>query len=122
MNFLYDVAISKVRDSRPPIPMSEFFEPVPLDGDRRKSKQVEKMIEKYSLDVYKYNSGKEDKEYLAYQLNLYRIGYFQCYGVEWEFLKGIHLREGKRKLVDIKINEDMAWELVNKFMEGENSE
>ena len=58
-----------------------------------------------------------DKEYLAYQLNLYRIGYFQCYGVEWEFLKGIHLREGKRKFVDIKINEDMAWELANDYLE-----
>lgn len=63
-----------------------------------------------------------DKEYLAYQLNLYRIGYKQCYGVEWEFLKGIHLKEGKRKFVDIKINEDMAWELVNDYLEGEYNE
>lgn len=63
-----------------------------------------------------------DKEYLAYQLNLYRIGYWECYGVEWEFLKGIHLREGKRKFVDIKINEDIAWELVNDYLEGEDNE
>ena len=27
-----------------------------------------------------------DKEYLAYQLNLYRIAYRQCYNVEWQFL------------------------------------
>lgn len=38
-----------------------------------------------------------DKEYLAYQLNLYRIGYRQTYGVEPEFLKAIHLKNGKRK-------------------------
>ena len=49
-----------------------------------------------------------DKEYLAYQLNLYRIGYQQCYDAEISFLKGIHLREDTRKVVDLPINEDMA--------------
>lgn len=53
-----------------------------------------------------------DKEYLAYQLNLYRIAYKQCYGVEWEFLKGIQLKENKRKFVNIPINEDIVWELI----------
>lgn len=59
-----------------------------------------------------------DKEYLAYQLNLYRIAYRQSYGVEWEFLKGIHLRENVRKFVDIPVNEEMAIELVNQYMES----
>lgn len=59
-----------------------------------------------------------DKEYLAYQLNLYRIGYRQCYGIEWEFLKGLHLRENKRKFVDIPINENMAWALINEYLES----
>lgn len=58
-----------------------------------------------------------DKEYLAFQLNLYRIGYRQCYGVDWKFLKGIHLRDDKRKFVDIPINEDMAWGLINEYLE-----
>lgn len=58
-----------------------------------------------------------DKEYLAYQLNLYRIGYRQCYGIEWEFLKGLHLREDVRKFVDLPINENMAWKLVNEYLE-----
>lgn len=53
-----------------------------------------------------------DKEYLAYQLNLYRIGYRQCYGVEWEFLKGIHLREDTRKFINIPINEEETWKLI----------
>lgn len=60
-----------------------------------------------------------DKEYLGYQLNLYRIGYFQCYGVKTEFLKGIHLREKVRKFVDIPINEELAMELVNEYLERE---
>ena len=55
-----------------------------------------------------------DKEYLAYQLNLYRIGYRQCYGVEWEFLKGIHLREDARKFINIPINEEEIWKLIEK--------
>ena len=56
-----------------------------------------------------------NKERLAYQLNLYRIGYRQTYGQEWTFLKGIHLKEDKRKFIDIPINEDLAWELINEY-------
>lgn len=44
-----------------------------------------------------------DKEYLAYQLNLYRIGAMQTYGYNIEELYGIHLRADKRKLVKIPI-------------------
>lgn len=53
-----------------------------------------------------------DKEYLAYQLNLYRIGYMQSYGISIDKLFGIHLREDTRKLVNIPINERLAWELL----------
>ena len=56
-----------------------------------------------------------DKEYIAYQLNLYRIAYKQTYGKEWEFLRAIHLRENVRKFVKIPINEDIAWELVEEY-------
>lgn len=63
-----------------------------------------------------------DKEYLAYQLNLYRIAYQQCYGTKIYFLKGIHLREEKRKYVDIPINEDMAMELVKEYIENNKSD
>lgn len=58
-----------------------------------------------------------DKEYLAYQLNLYRLGYQQCYGKEIKGLKGLHLREDVRKYVDIPINEDLAMELLNKYLD-----
>lgn len=63
-----------------------------------------------------------DKNYLAYQLNLYRIAYRQCYGVEWQFLRGLHLREDVRKFVSIPINEEMAIELVNEYLKENNNE
>ena len=57
-----------------------------------------------------------DKQYLAYQLNLYRIAYRQCYGIEAKFLRGVHLRENVRKFVEIPINEKMAMELVTQYI------
>lgn len=61
-----------------------------------------------------------DKDYLFYQLNLYRIAYRQSYGVEWELLRGIHLRENVRKFVQIPVNEDLAWQLVHQYLEETN--
>lgn len=62
-----------------------------------------------------------NKEKIAYQLNLYRIGLMQSYGVDAKFLKILHLRDGIRKFIDSPINEGMTWELINKFLE-ENDE
>ena len=56
-----------------------------------------------------------DKEYLAYQLNLYRIAFRQCYGMEWDFLKGIWLRDDTRKFVNIPVNEEAAWDLIHEW-------
>lgn len=56
-----------------------------------------------------------DKDYLAYQLNLYRIAYMQSYHTNIEYLKGIHLRDDIRKYVDIPINEGIAWEIVDLY-------
>lgn len=53
-----------------------------------------------------------DRNYLAYQLNLYRIGYQQCYKEKIDFLKGLHLRDDVRKYVEIPINEDLVKELI----------
>ena len=60
-----------------------------------------------------------DKDYLAYQLNLYRIAYQQCYDKEITFLNGIHLRDDVRKVVKIPINEELTWELVDEYMKEE---
>lgn len=56
-----------------------------------------------------------DKEYLTYQLNLYRIGYMQCYGWNITDLYGVHLRDNKRKLVEIPINKAIAWDAINNY-------
>lgn len=58
-----------------------------------------------------------NKEKIAYQLNLYRIGLMQSYGVDAQFLKIIHLRDGIRKVIDSPINEVMTWELIDKYLE-----
>ena len=60
-----------------------------------------------------------NKEKIAYQLNLYRIGLMQSYGVDAKFLKIIHLRDGIRKVIDSPINEGMTWELIEEFLEKE---
>lgn len=58
-----------------------------------------------------------NKEKIAYQLNLYRIGLMQSYGVDAQFLKIIHIRDGIRKVIDSPINEGMTWELIDKYLE-----
>ena len=63
-----------------------------------------------------------DKEYLGYQLNLYRIAYQQCYGKKIKGLRGIHLREDKRKFIPIPIKETMAWGLIYEYKELEHGE
>ena len=67
-------------------------------------------------------TSKLDKDYLAYQLNLYRIGYQQCYGKEISFLRGVHLRGDKRKYDNIPINEELVMNLVNEYLEKEKNE
>ena len=58
-----------------------------------------------------------DKEYLVYQLNLYRIGLEQSYDYKIESLYGIHLRDGKRKLVPIPmIDEDKLYEMIKEVL------
>ena len=57
-----------------------------------------------------------DKEYVAYQTNLYRIGYQQCYGINVSFLRGLHLREDIRKYIKLPINEEMSLKLVKDYL------
>ena len=58
-----------------------------------------------------------DKEYLAKQLNLYRLAYQQTYGQEIKHLIGIHLREDKRKLIELPINEAYALDLIENHID-----
>ena len=54
-----------------------------------------------------------DRQYLTYQLNLYRVAFMQCYGVPIDFLRGIHLREEISKCVEIPIDESLVNEILN---------
>lgn len=59
-----------------------------------------------------------DKEYLAYQLNLYRLAYQQCYNADITFLRGIHLRNDTRKYICLPVNENAAKGFINGFREA----
>ena len=63
-----------------------------------------------------------NKDKIAYQLNLYRIGLMQSYGVDAKFLKIIHLRDGVRKFIDCPVNEGMTWELLERYLEESENE
>ena len=52
-----------------------------------------------------------NKEYLLYQLNLYRVAFQQSYEQEITFLRGIHLRDDTRKFVKIPIR-DIVKEII----------
>lgn len=54
-----------------------------------------------------------DREYLKYQLNIYRVAFMQSYGVEIDFLRGIHLREEICKCVEIPIDETLVNEILD---------
>ena len=58
-----------------------------------------------------------NKEYLVYQLNLYRLGVIQCYPDLGAITKlyGIHIREDKRKLVEIPVNEGIVWDIIDEY-------
>lgn len=53
-----------------------------------------------------------DKEYLGYQLNLYKIGYEQSYHKSIKCLKGVHLRENIRRYINIPINKKIVVEYL----------
>ena len=53
-----------------------------------------------------------DKNYLAYQLNLYRLGAYQCYKIDAERLYGLHIREDKRKFVEIPVNDLIVLDIL----------
>ena len=55
MNYIYDLKLSKFKNKKNTLPMSQFFMKYELDEHRRKCKKVEELIQKYSLKVYEYN-------------------------------------------------------------------
>ena len=65
MNYLCELKLSKQPNGSSTLPMDYFFNKYELETNRRQSKKVEELIEKYSLDLY--NDFMEDnKEYTDY--------------------------------------------------------
>lgn len=65
MNYLCGLELNRVRNCSPTIPMDEFFVKYPMEKDRKQSKKVEELIEKYSLDIYNYNICNDDEQYIV---------------------------------------------------------
>ena len=59
-----------------------------------------------------------NKEKIAYQLNLYKMGYEQSYHKQITFLTFTQLREDTRKFTPLPINEELARELIKQYFGG----
>ena len=66
MNYIFDIEVGKYRNSASTLPMNNFFIKHDAELDRRKSKKVEELIQKYSLSLYENNidSEEENEKYL----------------------------------------------------------
>lgn len=70
MNCLYDLKFPKFRSSSSTLPMDYFFQKFPMDKSRKICKKVEDLINKYSFELYNYNSVEErDETYLLLRSN-----------------------------------------------------
>ena len=56
MNYLYNLTLKKFRSKDSTLPMSNFFRKYELSVNRKKSKKIEELIEKYSFDLFQYYS------------------------------------------------------------------
>jgi hypothetical protein len=63
-----------------------------------------------------------DKEYVAYQTNIYRIAFMQSYDMDITFLRALHLRENVRKFVTLPVQPQFAIDLINEFLERRENE
>ncbi len=57
-----------------------------------------------------------DTNYLAYQLNLYRLGYIQSYKKDVDILRGIHLKKNRRRYIELPINEEATYQLLEDYI------
>ena len=70
MNSLYNLKFQKYRSSASTLPMDYFFQKFPLDKARKTCRKVEELINKYSFELYNYNSIEErDETYLLLRTN-----------------------------------------------------
>ena len=60
MNYIFDIQTPRFRSDESTLPMSTFFVKHPVTCSNRKCMRTEKLIEKYSFDLYNFN--KKDEE------------------------------------------------------------
>jgi ATP-dependent exoDNAse (exonuclease V) beta subunit len=97
------------------IPVILFIDNKPVACGRLD--MVYKIGHKIGIMDFKRTS-KLDKDYLFYQLNLYRIAYEQCYKKKVSELKGCHLRDKTHKIYEIQINEEVVIDYVREWLNG----
>lgn len=105
--------------------ISEIPVYIEMDGKVEGAGRLDLLVfnEKGQLGILDIKSTSSlNKEYLAYQLNAYRIGAEQTYDLKIEFLASLWLYKGKRKYQEIPINEKLLVEMIeNKNKkQGEN--
>ena len=61
MNYIFDIKVKDIRQRIGTLPMENFFINHNVELDRRKSKKVEELIQKYSLSLYEHNVDNEDE-------------------------------------------------------------
>ena len=108
--FLQNIYKFKILKNEVPIIIEKNGNPVAVG---RLDLIIEKDNKKIVADIK--TTSTLDRQYLMYQLNLYKIGYEQTYGENIQGLKGIHLKESKRNLVDIPIDENCAWNIIDEY-------
>lgn len=80
--------------------------------------QIIKMNEKRGINDFKRVFA-PNREKIAYQLNLYKLGYEQSYKEQIDFVSFTHLREDVRKFNPLPVNEEMALQLVEDYLYSE---
>lgn len=68
MNYLAELKFENFRSKESTLPMEYFFKKFELENNRRRSKKVEELIEKYSLDLYNNLKSTKEDEYDEYLL------------------------------------------------------
>ena len=63
-----------------------------------------------------------DKDYLFYQLNLYRLAFTCSYDTDISFLKALWLRGDNRKYIDIPVNVSFAFQLIDEYRKAVENE
>ena len=68
MNYIFEIKTKRFRSNEKTIPMDRFFVKYELNEERRKSKKIEELIQKYSLKLYNYNVDHDDDNFNDYLL------------------------------------------------------